>query len=54
MSDVDILIIGAGPTGLGAATRLQERGGDWHLVEAAPGFGGLAATFVDPQGFTWD
>jgi protoporphyrinogen oxidase len=54
MSDVDILIIGAGPTGLGAATRLHERGGDWHLVEAAPGFGGLAATFVDPQGFTWD
>jgi hypothetical protein len=54
MNETEYLIVGAGPTGLGAATRLHERGGDWHLVEAAPGFGGLAATFVDEQGFTWD
>ena len=54
MSDTDYLVIGAGPTGLGAAGRLQEKGLDWRLLEAEPRFGGLAATFVDPQGFTWD
>lgn len=54
MSQVEYLVIGGGPTGLGAATRLHEKKLDWHLVEAEPRFGGLAATFVDPQGFTWD
>lgn len=52
--DVDYLIIGGGPTGLGAASRLQEKGLDWHLLEAADIFGGLASSWVDPQGFTWD
>jgi protoporphyrinogen oxidase len=51
---VEVLILGAGPTGLGAAHRLQEAGADWHLQEAAPGPGGLAASFVDEAGFTWD
>lgn len=54
MNEVEYLIIGAGPTGLGAATRLQEEGRDWHLLETEAHFGGLAASFVDPQGFTWD
>jgi protoporphyrinogen oxidase len=50
----DILILGGGPTGLGAATRLHEKGADWHLLEAASEFGGLASSFVDENGFTWD
>jgi protoporphyrinogen oxidase len=50
-----ILILGAGPTGLGAAWRLQQRGhSDWHLFDAAATAGGLAGSTVDAQGFTWD
>ena len=49
-----ILIIGAGPAGLGAAWRCQELGADWTLLEAAEEPGGLSASFVDPAGFTWD
>lgn len=52
--DIQFLIIGAGPTGLGAATRCHEKGHEWLLLEAGPGFGGLASSFVDEQGFTWD
>jgi len=54
MSVIEYLIIGSGPTGLGAATRLMEKGLVWPLIEAAPHFGGLAASFTDEQGFTWD
>ncbi|MFT5498191.1 MAG: protoporphyrinogen oxidase, partial [Kiritimatiellia bacterium] len=49
----EFLIIGAGPTGLGAATRLHENGEDWLLLEAEGHFGGLASSWVDPQGFLW-
>ena len=50
-----IVIIGAGPTGLGAAYRLQEMGvSDYLLVEASAHAGGLAASHVDDEGFTWD
>jgi protoporphyrinogen oxidase len=50
-----IIIIGAGPTGLGAARRLEELGRkDWLLLESSSEAGGLAASFVDKQGFTWD
>lgn len=50
-----IVIVGAGPTGLGAAWRLTERGHDnWSLYEAASHGGGLASSVIDPQGFTWD
>ena len=49
------LIIGAGPTGLGAAWRLAERGiGDWLLCEATDVAGGLAGSITDEHGFTWD
>ena len=52
---VKYLIIGAGPTGLGAAWRLAELGEDNFLVlERDAWVGGLAASFADPAGFTWD
>ncbi len=50
-----ILILGAGPTGLGAAHRLVEAGHpDWMLLEARAEVGGLAASYLDARGFTWD
>jgi protoporphyrinogen oxidase len=50
-----VLIIGAGPTGLGAAYRLHELGvEDFVVLEAETGPGGLAASYLDAQGFTWD
>ncbi|EGB15163.1 amine oxidase [Pseudodesulfovibrio mercurii] len=49
------LIIGAGPTGLGAAHRLRELGvADFLVLERNPYAGGLAASFRDDHGFTWD
>jgi protoporphyrinogen oxidase len=52
---VDILIIGAGPTGLGASWRLDALGQtDWCLCESAESAGGLASSVVDEHGFTWD
>lgn len=50
-----IIIIGAGPCGLGAAWRLQElKHENWHLYEKLPYAGGLARSFYDKKGFTWD
>src|SRR4051812_44376208 len=50
-----IVILGAGPTGLGAAYRLQELGHqDWDLYEQEDYIGGLAASFRDAKGFTYD
>lgn len=55
MASPRILIIGAGPTGLGAAERLEELGHDrWQLFEASQTPGGLASSVVDEVGFTWD
>ncbi|OLN24568.1 amine oxidase, flavin-containing [Desulfovibrio sp. DV] len=52
---VKYLIIGAGPTGLGAANRLAELGeNDFLVLERQPYVGGLAASFTDTAGFTWD
>ena len=52
---VKYLIIGAGPAGLGAAYRLKEIGeADFHIVEKSPWIGGLATSFLDDHGFTWD
>jgi hypothetical protein len=55
LSEVEFLVVGAGPCGLGAARQLERCGvTSWLLVDAAPGPGGLASSFVDTQGFTWD
>lgn len=52
---VDILILGGGPTGLGAATRLQQhKHDDWLLCDAFSEAGGLACTDVTPEGFLYD
>jgi protoporphyrinogen oxidase len=49
------LIIGAGPTGLGAAIALREAGeNDFLVLEKEGKAGGLASSFVDSMGFTWD
>lgn len=50
-----ILILGAGPTGIGAAYRLQELGHkDFVILEKNNFVGGLATSFTDKNGFTWD
>ena len=50
-----IAIIGAGPTGLGAAYRLQELGyANWVVYERNPFVGGLASSRTDAAGFTHD
>ncbi|HTZ44426.1 MAG TPA: FAD-dependent oxidoreductase [Jatrophihabitans sp.] len=54
MREIDVLVVGAGPTGLGAAWRAAERGLDHLVVEAGAGPGGMAASVTDPAGFTWD
>ncbi|KAL7754250.1 hypothetical protein RI367_000231 [Sorochytrium milnesiophthora] len=52
---VEILIIGAGPTGLGAAKRLhQQQHKSWMLIDSAAEAGGLASTDVTPEGFLYD
>jgi protoporphyrinogen oxidase len=49
------VILGAGPTALGAAYRLQRLGfNDFALLEANAHPGGLASSFRDSHGFTWD
>src|SRR5580658_6456692 len=55
MNEKKIVIIGAGPTGLGAAYRLHELGYDnWALYEKSDYVGGHAASHVDAHGFVWD
>lgn len=50
-----IAILGAGPTGLGAAHRLAEYSHeDWDIFEASDHVGGLAASERDEHGFIWD
>jgi len=55
MKKADRVILGAGPTGLGAAWRLEELKQDSYiLIEKEDVAGGLSRSFVDPEGFTWD
>lgn len=55
MEKFDIVIVGGGPTGLGAASRLHQLGHkDWVLLDAFSEAGGLACTDVTPEGFLYD
>ena len=50
-----IVILGAVPTGLGAAHRLAELGhSEWEIYERADHVGGLASSYRDAHGFIWD
>ena len=53
-STTRFLVIGAGPTGIGAATRLAELDEDYLVVDSSDRVGGMAASITDPEGFTWD
>ena len=53
--DGPVIIIGGGPTGLGAAYALHQAGfDDWLLLEREDEVGGLSRSFRDGSGFTWD
>lgn len=53
--NVDVLVIGAGPTGLGAAKRLNQiNGPSWLILDSNDKAGGLASTDVTPEGFLYD
>ena len=55
MQSYKVIIIGAGPTGLGAAWRLNELGyDDFCVLEQNDYVGGLSASYEDVKGFTWD
>ena len=50
-----LVILGGGPTGLGAAYRLRERGvDDFEIFERSDRIGGLSTSFRDAKGYTWD
>ena len=50
-----IVILGAGPCGLGAGWRLTELGHSHFLIlESCSNPGGLASTETDDAGFLWD
>ncbi len=50
-----VVVVGGGPCGLACARELLERGHDQVVVlESAAVPGGLAASIVDANGFTWD
>ncbi|RPA98499.1 FAD/NAD(P)-binding domain-containing protein [Choiromyces venosus 120613-1] len=52
---VDVLVIGAGPTGLGAAKRLNQLNeASWLLLDSSDTPGGLASTDITSEGFLYD
>ncbi|XP_078484452.1 uncharacterized protein LOC100178869 [Ciona intestinalis] len=54
-AQVDVIIIGGGPTGLGAAYRLKQYGYEnWLLLDAEKYPGGLAGSIKTSEGFRFD
>lgn len=52
---VTVAVVGAGPCGIGCVRELTRLGAtDVLVLEADRRPGGLGASVVDPQGFTWD
>jgi len=50
-----IVILGGGPTGLGAAWKLNELGyKNWKIFESSDNVGGHSSSHKDLKGFTWD
>lgn len=54
MSGAPIVILGAGPTGIGAGLRLLREGREVVILEARGEAGGLSRSVTDAAGFTWD
>src|SRR5690349_25121545 len=55
MPEKSLLILGAGPTGIGAGAHLHEKGHrNWTIYEKSNKIGGLAGSETDAKGFTWD
>lgn len=55
MPETKIVIIGAGPVGVGASHRLVERRStNWLVLEKTGVAGGIARSETDSRGFTWD
>ncbi|KAK8854474.1 hypothetical protein IAR55_003212 [Kwoniella newhampshirensis] len=52
--EIETLVIGAGPTGLGAATRLDQLDRPFIIVDASSTPGGLASTDITDEGFYFD
>ncbi|AIN97200.1 UDP-galactopyranose mutase [Leishmania panamensis] len=54
-ADKRVVVIGAGPTGLGAAVRLMElKHLNFHIYDASAVPGGLSRSVRDENGFLWD
>ena len=52
IEEIDVLVLGAGPTGLGAASRLHHlKHPSWLMMADSDDCGGLAMTEVTPEGF---
>lgn len=55
IENTEFLIIGCGPAGIGAAYKLKELGvSNYTILEKSDVYGGLATSYLDNQGFTWD
>lgn len=54
-SEKKVVVIGAGPTGLGAAIRLADlKHANYHVYDASETPGGLSRSMLDENGFLWD